>query len=160
MSAHPKSTPRQLATLAVFALLLVSCGDDGDKFIPFQPAPDTTATTKSFDGFLADGVQGALLEITINSASLAPRGLRSRAPGAPSPLMTAVGFLRWPGGDISLTGVYDTTADTLYLSGSGRELRGSVEEVGTVGILRGSATTPSGPAVFMGIHDSDTTMVA
>ena len=148
------------AAFALLALIIVSCGDDGSNFVPFQPPPDTTETSSAFAGFLADGNQGALLEITISSASLAPAASGSRAPHAPSPTVTAVGFLRWPGGDISLTGVYDVTADTLYLAGSGRELRGNIEEIGTVGILTGSATTPSGAAGFMAIHDSDTTKVA
>lgn len=143
------------ASLALLAAVLafLGCGDDGSKFVPFQPPPDT-AQARPFVGFLADGDQGAPLEITI-SPSGAPAAFRSRAPNVPSPTSPAVGILRWPGGDVALTGIVDNNVDTLYLTAPGWELRGER----TAWLLLGKATTPSGPAGFMAVQARDSAEV-
>jgi hypothetical protein len=152
----------RIAALGAAALLVVlaGCSKDSDSGGPLPGisgggggAGDTT----SFAGFMASPANIGRLDITVESVALAPRPQRApsvpTAPQSPQ-TVTARGTLQWPGGDVALTGTYDFNADTLYLTGTDRVLRGRFGGSGNTGGLVGDAATPDGPASFLAAHDA------
>jgi hypothetical protein len=140
------------ALLAVVLAVLAGCSKDEPGFIPpIDKGPGSDSTT--FQGFLLDDQNSGRLDITLTTTSLAPR----RPPLAPTvgdPTVPAHGVLQWPGGNVALSGVYDFTADTLHLAGSGFTLKGYFVGVSSTGGLSGTATSPHGPAAFLASHSS------
>ena len=151
----------RLASSLAFVAALAGCAADELGVVPIvDPGPGGGDSTV-FVGFLLDGArQSGRLDITIESLSLAPvlpvqaaaAGARRRAPLAPTvpyPVVEARGRLTWAGGNVPLLGRYDFTEDTLYMTGTGRVLRGRYAG----GTIRGDATTGSGPASFLAATD-------
>jgi hypothetical protein len=143
--------------LAVLLAVLAGCETDESGFIPIvDPGPGGGDSTV-FVGFLLDGArQSGRLDITIESLSLAPGlpghgatvstpGHAPLAPAVPYPVVEARGRLTWAGGNVPLLGRYDFTEDTLYMTGTGRVLRGRYAG----GTISGDATAGSGPAGFL-----------
>ncbi len=139
-----------LAAVGLVSLLTPSgCGKD-DANHPLTPTVGTPSTQLT-GTFLSGSEAGHLsLSISIASASLAPP-LRAPALAAalPETVVTAFGVLSPDGGGVvTLTGTYDTTTDSLQLTGQNYTFLGKYFPSAVPPVTRGQYTGPMGPGSF------------
>jgi hypothetical protein len=112
--------------------------------VPVTPTPTTQAT-----GVFLGGAENGLLDLTIDTAVVA---LAPRAPGRSAGGLTASGVMsRDGGGVVNLTGTYDTSTDSLRLTGSGYDLAGLYLPGAAPARFEGRFSNPSGSGSFLAL---------
>ena len=146
------------STLALTLLALLAaygCGSDDDPVKPpgGTPVPPVTLATP-FTGTFVNGSESGLLNVTIDGGSLAPP---LRAAARADTVVTATGVLSPDGGGVvTLNGTYDTSTDTLKLSGQGYSFLGQYYVDAIPPLIDGNYTGPNGPGTFAGLPGSTT----
>lgn len=140
-----------LVPATVTFLAVAGCDDDDDDD-DGTPAP--TQTTMS--GGLAGGTtETGTMAVTILSGTLAPRFPNQAAPTslvrpAGAVVVAAAGTidLEGIGGQIAISGSYNTDTDSLFMSGGGYTLEGMRTNVGAGQAIEGIYTGPNGSGAF------------
>jgi hypothetical protein len=137
------------AVLGLF--LFAGCSDDDD-----DDDDGPTPTQTSMSGSLAGGTtETGTLDVTIQSGTLAAQLRNQAAPTsilrpAGTVVVAAVGTLDLEGigGQVALSGTYNTETDSLFLSGSGYTLQGRRTNTGAGQAIEGLYTGPNGNGAF------------
>ena len=134
------------ALLVAAALLLTSCKKDDNTV---TPPPTTTHASGTYTGMIAGGSESGVLTLNIPTSSALPKTMRDAT------VITVSGTLNVGGTPITLSGTYDTSNDSLHVSGGGYSFIGTYSN----GVLVGSYTGPHGSGGFSTQSSSGTDTV-
>ena len=112
---------RAICLAGILGLIaLAGCSDDNN---PANPG-GAGGTTSTFSGIFSGGTASGRLNVTVNTTSLAGRGIIKRAGRG---LVTATGTVDLGASTITLIGSYDSSSDKFVLAGAGYDFEGQYE---------------------------------
>jgi hypothetical protein len=120
--------------LVVSMFLLTSCKKDDN---PVTPPPTATHASGTYVGMIAGGSESGVLTLSLSSSA----AMKSTANLA---IINISGTLKIGGSTITLSGTYNTSNDSLYVSGGGYSFAGTYSN----GFLMGAYTGPNGSGGF------------
>lgn len=110
-----------LAVVAILGLIaLAGCSDSSN---PTNPGGGT-GSTSSFTGIFSGGSASGKLNLTVNTTSLAGRGIIKRAGRG---IVTATGTADFGASNVNLIGNYDTATNQFAVAGGGYSFYGNYE---------------------------------
>jgi hypothetical protein len=128
-----KSFSLWLVLLFASMFLLTSCKKDDNPVTP----PPVTHASGSYVGMIAGGSESGVLTLNVSS-SAAPKSTGTLA------IINISGTLKIGSNTTTLTGTYNTTNDSLYVTGGGYSFAGTYSN----GALLGTYTGPNGSGGF------------
>jgi hypothetical protein len=133
-----KIVPFVLFTVLLFAIAIIGCKKDES---PTATPPPASGGITTYVGTFANTAESGSLILTFSSA---PAKRDPNFVATVESVLTVSGKIKIGVDSVLLTGTYDTTTDSLIVSGGGYTFRGKL----TNGHFTGSYTGPHGPGGF------------